>query len=86
MGKAKVRIVGEKIEVDNLDLSRLTVDCHGVEYISENNLVFTDVVRSHTMVDIFDLYFDEDKKINKIWILGGKLNPKLAEPEIVLKN
>ena len=86
MGKAKVRVVGEKIEVDKIDLSRLTVDCHGVEYISENNLVFTDVVRSHTMVDIFDLYFDDGKKISKIWILGGKLNPKLTEPEIVFKD
>jgi hypothetical protein len=48
--------------------------------------VFTDVVRSHTMADIFDLYFDEGKKINKIWILGGKLNPKLAEPELAFKD
>lgn len=86
MGKAKVRIMGEKVEIDRLDLSKLTVDCHGVEYISENNLVFTDVVRSHTMADIFDLYFDEGKKINKIWVLGGKLNPKLAEPELAFKD
>jgi|TARA_X000001388_G_C2179395_1_gene102980 hypothetical protein len=86
MGKAKVKIMGEKVEIDRLDLSKLTVDCHGVEYISENNLVFTDVVRSHTMADIFDLYFDEGKKINKIWILGGKLNPKLAEPELAFKD
>ena len=86
MGKAKVRVVGEKVEVDRLDLSRLTVDCHGVEYITENNMVFTDVVRSHTKVDIFDLYFDDGKKINKIWVLGGRLSPKLAEPELVFKD
>ena len=86
MGKAKVRVVGEKVEVDRLDLSRLTVDCHGVEYITENNMVFTDVVRSHTKVDIFDLYFDDGKKINKIWVLGGRLSPKLAEPELVFRD
>ena len=86
MGKAKVRVVGEKVEVDKLDLSRLTVDCHGVEYISENNLVFTDVVRSHTKVDIFDLYYDDGKDVTKIWVLGGRLSPKLAEPELVFKD
>ena len=86
MGKAKVKVVGEKVEVDKLDLSRLTVDCHGVEYISENNLVFTDVVRSHTKVDIFDLYYDDGKDVTKIWVLGGRLSPKLAEPELVFKD
>lgn len=86
MGKAKVRVVGKKIEIDKVDLSKLTVDCHGVEYISENNLVFTDIVRSHTQVDIFDLYYDEGKAVNKIWVLGGRLNPRLAEPELVFRD
>jgi len=86
MEKAKVRVVGEKVEVDRLDLSRLTVDCHGVEYIAENNMVFTDVVRSHTKVDIFDLYYDDGKNVTKIWVLGGRLSPKLAEPELVFKD
>ena len=86
MGKAKVRVVGEKVEVDRLDLSRLTVDCHGVEYVTENNMVFTDVVRSHTKVDIFDLYYDDGKNVTKIWVLGGRLSPKLAEPELVFKD
>ncbi len=85
MGKAKVKIVGEKVEISKIDLSRLTTDCHGVEYLTENNLVMTDVVRSHTKVDIFDLYYDAGKKPEKIWVLGGKLNPKLSEPEIVIK-
>ena len=86
MGKAKVKVIGEKVEIDKIDLSRLTVDCHGVEYTTEQNLVFTDVVRSYTMVDIFDLYHDDRKQISKIWVLGGKLSPKLAEAEIVLKD
>lgn len=86
MGKAKVRIVGEKVEAAKIDLSRLTVDCHGVEYIGENNVVFTDVVRSHTKVDIFDLYYDNGKNVQKIYVMGGRLNPKLTEPEIVIKD
>ena len=86
MGKAKVRVVGEKVEVDRLDLSRLTVDCHGVEYVTEHNMVFTDVVRSHTKVDIFDLYYDDGKDVTKIWVLGGRLSPKLAEPELVFRD
>jgi len=85
MGKAKVKIVGEKVEINKIDLSSLTTDCHGVQYLTENNLVLTDVVRSHTKVDIFDLYYDAGKKPEKIWVLGGKLSPRLAEPEIVLK-
>lgn len=86
MGKAKVRIVGEKVEAAKIDLSRLTVDCHGVEYIGENNVVFTDIVRSHTKVDIFDLYYDNGKNVQKIYVMGGRLNPKLTEPEIVIKD
>lgn len=85
MGKAKVRIIGEKIEVDHVDLSRLTTDCHGVEYTAETNIVFVDVVSAHCMADIFDLYHDDGKRVNKIWVLGGKLSPKLATPEIVFK-
>ena len=86
MGKAKVKILGEKIEVDKVDLSKLTTDCHGVEYITENNLVLTDIVTAHTKVDIFDLYYDANKKPNKIWVLGGKLSPRLSEPQVVFKD
>ena len=85
MGKAKVNVVSEQVEIDLVDISKLTTDCHGVEYLSESGLVFTDVVRSHTMVDIFDLYHDSKKTVKRIWVLGGKLNPKLSSPEIVLE-
>lgn len=86
MGKAKVKIIGEMVEVRRLDLSKLTTDCHGVEYVSEeSSVVHTDVARGHTMVDIFDLYHDDGKKVRRIWVLGGKLSPKLATPEIVIK-
>ena len=86
MGKAKVKIVGEMVEIPSLDLSKLTTDCHGVEYVSEENLtVYTDVARGHTMVDIFDLYHDDGKKVSRIWVLGGRLSPKLGTPEIVIK-
>jgi len=85
MSKAKVKVVGEKVEIDRVDLSKLTVDCHGVEYTTEQDMVYVDIVRSYTMVDIFDLYHDDKKKVCKIWVLGGKLNPKLSEAEIVLK-
>ncbi len=85
MSKAKVKVVGEKVEIDKVDLSKLTVDCHGVEYTTEQDMVYVDIVRSYTMVDIFDLYHDDKKKISKIWVLGGRLNPKLSAPEVVLK-
>jgi hypothetical protein len=86
MGKAKVKIVGVMVEIPSLDLSKLTTDCHGVEYVSEENLtVCTDVARGHTMVDIFDLYHDAGKKVKRIWVIGGRLSPKLGTPEIVIK-
>lgn len=85
MGKAKVNIIGEMVEIDQLDISKLTTDCHGVAYTGETDLVYTDVVRSHTMVDIFDLYHDAGKTVERIWVLGGNLNPKLASPEIVIR-
>ena len=86
MSKAKVKVVGEKIEIDKVDLSKLTVDCHGVEYTTEQDAIYVDIVRSYTMVDIFDLYHDDKKRVNRIWVLGGKLSPKLAEAEVVLKD
>ncbi len=86
MGKAEVKIVGEMVEMASLDLSKLTTDCHGVEYVSEEDLtVYTDVARGHMMVDIFDLYHDAGKKVKRIWVLGGRLNPRLNAPEIVIK-
>jgi hypothetical protein len=86
MGKAKVKIVGEKVEIDKIDLSKLTTDCHGVEYVlKESPIAYTDVARGHTMVDIFDLYHDDGKKVSRIWVLGGRLSPKLGTPEIVIK-
>ena len=48
-------------------------------------MVFVDVVSAHCMADIFDLYHDEGKKVSRIWVLGGKLSPKLATPEIIFK-
>jgi len=86
MSKAKVKVIGEKLEVDNIDLSSLTVDCHGVEYTAEQEQTFVDVVRSYNMVDIFDLYYDDKKVVKRIWVLGGKLSPKLAEAKIVYKD
>ncbi len=34
---------------------------------------------------IFDLYHDDGKKVSRIWVLGGRLSPKLGTPEIVIK-
>ena len=39
MGKAKVKIVGEMVEIPSLDLSKLTTDCHGVEYVFRKKTV-----------------------------------------------
>jgi hypothetical protein len=53
--------------------------------LKESPIAYTDVARGHTMVDIFDLYHDDGKKVSRIWVLGGRLSPKLGTPEIVIK-
>lgn len=62
MSKSKVSLIGEDIDIEKIDLGALTTDCHGVEWQGQEGV---DVVRAHTMVDIFDHYHDSGKVIKK---------------------
>lgn len=84
MSKSKVSLIGEDIDIEKIDLGALTTDCHGVEY-AQNGGVTVDVVRAHTMVDIFDHYHDSGKVVKRIWVLGGRVSPKLGKAEIKQK-
>jgi hypothetical protein len=66
MSKSKVSLIGENIDVSELDLSALTTDCHGVEYSIDTLDAMVDVVRAHSMVDIFDHYHDMNRDVKRI--------------------
>ena len=85
MSKSKVSLIGEDISVEELDLGTLTTDCHGVEYTIDSLDAMVDVVRAHSMVDIFDHYHDMNRDVKRIWVLGGRVNPKLGKAEIKQK-
>jgi len=75
---SRIKIVKEDVDRSEIDLSDLTTDCMFVTLDSGR----VDVVRAQAMVKIFDEYHDAGKKIVRIEVSGGRLNPKIAEPRI----
>jgi len=70
-----VTVLKEDIIPNDIPTREMTTDCHFVHHDSG-----IDVVRGVSMVSIFDYYHDKGKKITKIEVAGGQLNPKLCEP------
>ena len=70
-----VTVLKEDIIPTDISGREMTTDCHFVHYDGG-----IDVVRGVSMVCIFDYYYDKGKKISKIEVAGGQLNPKLCEP------
>ena len=70
-----VKVLKEDIIPNDIAPREMTTDCHFVHHDGG-----IDVVRGVSMVKIFDYYWDKGKKINKIEVAGGQLNPKLCEP------
>ena len=70
-----VTVLKEDIIPRDIPTREMTTDCHFVYHDSG-----VDVVRGVSMVSIFDYYHDKGKKLTKIEIAGGQLNPKLCEP------
>jgi hypothetical protein len=68
-----MKIVKENIELSEISLRELNTDCHTVT--REDGII--DLVRSHSMVDIFDFYYDRKIKLKRIEVSGGTLNPRL---------
>lgn len=77
--KIKCHILEQGISPDKFDDKELPTDVHIINYKigSENHF---DVVRAHTMVDIFDAFHDKIKDIGQIISIKsgfGKISPKL---------
>lgn len=62
-------------EIRDLD-KQLPTDLHLVEYTLDGEFQ-ADGVRAHTMVDIFDFYYDNGAKITRIKSGFGTIKPKL---------
>ena len=70
-----IKVLKEDIIPSDIAPREMTTDCHFVHHDSG-----IDVVRGVSMVKIFDYYHDQGKKITRIEVAGGQLNPKLCEP------
>jgi hypothetical protein len=70
-----VTVLKEDIIPNDIPTREMTTDCHFVHHKGG-----VDVVRGVSMSKIFDYYYDLGKKITKIEVAGGQLNPKLCEP------
>lgn len=85
MSKNKIRVVGENLDISQIDVKYLTNDCYGITYSEEEGGgLITDIVKGRR-VDIFDAYYDLGMKIKQIFLIGGRRNPKILDPEIKFK-
>lgn len=75
-GSAK--LLKEDVNPKEISLSDLTTDCLFV-YLADGTV---DLVRSPQMVKAFDMCHDAGKKVVKIEVSGGRLNPKLSDPRV----
>lgn len=73
----KVQVVSENVHLYEIDPRRLTTDCMVV--IRMDGIV--DVVKSKSMVDVFDFYHDLGIRLKKIKNHCGTRNPKFHDPE-----
>ena len=77
--KSKIQLIDQEICPDTFDDSELPTDVHIIKY-SVGGDVYFDAVRSYSMTDIFDQYYDKLKGIGNIVEIKngyGKIKPKL---------
>ncbi len=75
---SNIQVLKEDITISEINPSDLTTDCMFV-YMMDGTI---DVVRSQSMVKIFDEYHDNKKRVVKIDFTGGRLNPKTQTPRL----
>lgn len=72
------KLLKEDVNPKEISLSDLTTDCLFV-HLADGTV---DIVRSPQMVKAFDMYHDAGKKVVKIEVSGGRLNPKTQDPNV----
>ena len=74
-----LQIVAQEVDIDKFDHKQLPSDVHVITY-KISDTTYCDAVRAHTMVDIFDTYYDKLKDtgtIIKIKSGYGNIRPNL---------
>jgi len=74
------QVVQEGVDLDSFDDKNLPTDVHLIAFTPTGGTKQIDAVRSYTMVDIFDRYYDKHEgKIEIHYIKSGygKIKPKL---------
>lgn len=73
-----MKILKEDVKVSEISYKSLTTDCMFI-HLQDGQV---DIVRSSSMVEIFDSYHDNGKKVVKIEHSGGCRNPKFQQPSL----
>lgn len=73
-----IKILKQDIDPKDFKAGDLTTDCM---YVCMDDGTI-DLVRAQAMVKVFDEYHDAGKRIVRIYLSGGNLNPKLSEPKV----
>ena len=74
-----LQIVAQEVDIDKFDHKQLPSDVHVITY-EISDTTYCDAVRAHTMVDIFDTYYDKLKDtgtVTKIKSGYGNIRPNL---------
>jgi len=78
LSRNKLQVVEENIAPDSFDDTELPTDVHIIHYTVGGDTYF-DAVRSYSMVDIFDSYFDHLSGIGNIISIKsgyGRIKPR----------
>lgn len=78
---SKFKILKEKVVKNEFKVTDLTSDCWYVTYTDGESLI-TDLVKSTSMGEVFDKYYDDKKYVKEIVLARGHLNPKIHQPKI----
>lgn len=79
IASSKCKLLEQGIVPDSFDDTQLPTDVHIVKYIVGGETYF-DAVRSYSMTDIFDCYFDHLKEIGKVVSIKsgfGRIKPRV---------
>lgn len=79
---SRFEIIKERTVKNSHKVTELTSDCWYVIYINDKDEILTDLVKSSTMSEVFDYYYDKGVTVKEIVLARGHLNPKMHKPKI----
>lgn len=79
---SRFEILKERTIKNSHKVTELTSDCWYVTYLNSKDEILTDLVKSSTMGEVFDHYYDKGVLTKEIILARGHLNPKIHKPKI----